>query len=96
MNDLDAFVERCARNDDAAAFLEALRTVPDHDWPTVHARMVERLDNEVPGEPTPPLHEGEETGREVLSAAELAEDTRTIEGKRAILAREDQARRARA
>ena len=91
-DNVDDFAEQCARTDDAAALAEALRSVPDGQWPTVHARLVERLANEVPGEPTPPLTDGEETGREVLSADELAEMARTVEGKRAIVARENQQR----
>ena len=91
-DNVDAFVEQCSQSDDAASLVEALRSVPDSRWPAVHARLVERLANEVPGEPTPPLTDGEETGREVLSADELAEAARTVEGKRAIVARENELR----
>jgi hypothetical protein len=91
-DNVDAFVEQCARTDDAGALVEMLRSIPDREWRDVHARLVERLANAVPGEPTPPLTSGEEIGREVLSADELAEMARTIEGKRAILARENELR----
>jgi hypothetical protein len=94
MSDISAFVERCATTDDADTFLDMLRSVPHHDWPSIHARLLERLDNTVTGEPTPPLTAGEARRQELLSAHDPAH-ARTLAGKRAILATEDQQRRAR-
>jgi uncharacterized protein YbjT (DUF2867 family) len=91
-DNVEGFVDGCVESDDAAALVEALRSVPGDRWSHVHARLVERLSNAVPGAPTPPLTHGEETGREVLSADELAEMARTLEGKRAIVARENDMR----
>jgi uncharacterized protein YbjT (DUF2867 family) len=91
-DNVEAFVAECIGSDDAAALVEALRSVPDNRWSEVHAGLVARLGEEVPGAPTPPLTRGEERGREVLSADELAEMARTIEGKRAIVARENEMR----
>ena len=95
-DNVDGFVSGLAEVEDAEAFVEALRSVPEEKWQATHARLTERLDNLVPGEPTPPLTDGEEIGKEVLSADELAEEARTIEGKRALLARENERRKTRA
>jgi hypothetical protein len=91
-DNVEAFVDHCVEIADATALAEALRSVPADRWPAAHAGLVERLSNTVPGAPTAPLTHGEETGREVLSADELAEMARTIEGKRAIVARENEMR----
>jgi hypothetical protein len=92
-DNVEAFADECVESDDAAALVEALRSVPGDRWPAVYTRLVERLGNTVPGAPTPPLTHGEEIGREVLSADELAEMARTIEGKRQFVARENEMRR---